>query len=65
MRYMYSIGPGNGIYKWAFFGDKEQPDDMMEHFEKMPEEIQRLADKEAEMPYPAFEQEHLKTYTEQ
>ena len=29
MRYMYSIGPGNGIYKWAFFGDKEMPEDIL------------------------------------
>ena len=61
---MYSIGPGNGIYKWAFFGDKDMPDDMTEHFEKMPEEIALAEAKEGELPYPAFEQEHLKTYTE-
>jgi hypothetical protein len=39
MRFMYSIGPGNGIYKWVFFGDKEMPLDMLAQFEKLPDEI--------------------------
>lgn len=65
MRFMYSIGPGNGIYKWAFYGDKEMPVDMYSHFEKLPDEIAREEAKEGEIPVPAFEQEQLKSYTEQ
>ena len=34
MRHLYSIGPGNGIFKWAFFGDKEMPHDLTTQFEK-------------------------------
>jgi hypothetical protein len=28
MRYLYSVGPGNGIYRWAFFGDRNMPEDI-------------------------------------
>jgi hypothetical protein len=28
MRYIFSIGKGNGIYRWAFFGDKNMPEDI-------------------------------------
>lgn len=38
---------------------------MLNAFEKLPAEIAREEAKEGEIPYPAFEQEHLKTYTEQ
>ena len=55
MRFMYSIGPGNGIYKWAFYGDKELPEDVLQSYEKLPEEIAREEAKEGELPYPAFE----------
>ena len=64
MRCMFSVGPGNGIYKWAFYGDRDMPDDMLEHYEKLPADIAREEAKEGEIPVPAFEQEQLKTYTE-
>ena len=55
MRFMYSIGPGNGIYKWAFYGDREMPHDVLEHYEKLPAEIAREEAKETEIPYPTFD----------
>jgi hypothetical protein len=35
MRFVYSIGEGNGIFKWNFYGDKEFPIDITQHFEKL------------------------------
>lgn len=35
MRYMYSIGDGNGIFKWSFFGEKEMPSDMSRCYEEL------------------------------
>jgi hypothetical protein len=36
MRFLYSVGPNNGIFKWAFFGDKSMPDEppLNEYYEK-------------------------------
>ena len=28
LRYAFTIGKGNGIYRWAFYGDKTMPDDI-------------------------------------
>lgn len=41
MRYLYSVGPGNGIYKWAFWGDKDVPHDLTTQYEKTQGEIAR------------------------
>jgi len=65
MRYIYSVGAGNGIYKWAFFGDKEMPVDLASQCELLPDEIARKEAKESEIPMPTFDQGQLKTYTEQ
>ena len=65
MRFVYTIGPGNGIYKWAFYGDREMPADLLAQFEMLPDEISRQEAKEDEIPVPTFDQEQLKTYTEQ
>jgi hypothetical protein len=35
MRYMYTIGDGNGIFKWSFFGDKEVPSDISKCYEEL------------------------------
>ena len=35
MRFMYSIGEGNGIFKWSFFGDREMPSDMTRCYEEL------------------------------
>ncbi len=37
MRFIYSIGEQNGVFKWIFFGDKEMPIDVGKHFEKIEE----------------------------
>jgi len=46
MRYLYTVGPGNGIYRWSFHGDKEMPLDMTVLFEKTQAEIKREEEKE-------------------
>jgi len=32
---MYTIGDGNGIFKWNFFGDKEVPSDISKCYEEL------------------------------
>ena len=61
---MYSVGPGNGIYKWAFYGDKEMPEDILQSFEKLPDEIAVEEAKEGEIQMPCFDGDQLKTLTE-
>jgi|LauGreDrversion4_2_1035121.scaffolds.fasta_scaffold384754_2 hypothetical protein len=66
MRYLYTVGPKNGIYRWAFFGDKEMPLDLTILYEKTQQEIQREELKEQKaVTLPTFEQKELKTYTEE
>ena len=59
MRFIYSIGEGNGIFKWSFFGEREMPLDITKHFEKL-EEPSKTKSKENE---PMFADLELKTYT--
>ena len=35
MRFIFSLGDGNGIFRWSFFGDKETPSDITHHFEEL------------------------------
>ena len=46
MRFLYTVGPGNGIYSWVFYGDHEMPEDITILFEKTQEEIKREEAKE-------------------
>lgn len=46
MRYLLSVGEGNGLYRWTFYGDKKQPDDLLNLYEKTAQEIQREERKE-------------------
>jgi hypothetical protein len=46
MRFLYTIGAGNGIYRWAFYGDQTIPQDLTVLFEKTPAEIKREEAKE-------------------
>lgn len=46
MRYLYTVGHGNGIYRWAFYGDKDIPSDLTLLFEKTQAEISREEAKE-------------------
>jgi hypothetical protein len=39
LRFLYSVGPGNGIFRWAFFGDHSMPDDVLTLFEKTKVEL--------------------------
>ena len=57
MRSLYTIGPGNGIYKWAFFGDKDTPVDIHEQYEKTKVELEREEVKENTIKLPTFSQE--------
>ena len=34
MKFLYSIGEGNGIFKWSFYGEKDMPLDITLHYEK-------------------------------
>lgn len=38
MRFVFSIGELNGIYKWAFYGDTSMPEDITQHFEELESE---------------------------
>ena len=61
MRYIWSVGEGNGIFKWIFFGDQSHPVDMNDHYEKLEakEEVKILEE-------PAkFDHDELLTYTQQ
>jgi hypothetical protein len=56
MRYLVSTGPGNGIYRWSFHGDKNEPEDLLALYEKTKVEIQREEIKEqAEITLPTFD----------
>jgi WD40 repeat protein len=35
MRFIFSVGDGNGIFRWSFFGDRESPADMSKHYEEI------------------------------
>ena len=35
LRFVYSIGEGNGIYKWNFYGDKEMPLELNKYYEEL------------------------------
>lgn len=35
MRFIFSVGDGNGIFRWSFFGDREAPADMSKHYEEI------------------------------
>lgn len=66
MRYLYTVGPCNGIYRWAFFGDREMPLDLTVLYEKTLAEIKREELKEQQaVTLPTFNQQELKTYTEE
>lgn len=65
-RFLYSVGPGNGIYRWAFFGDREMPDDITTLFEKTKAELDKELEKEKQdITLPTFDQKELMQYSEQ
>jgi hypothetical protein len=35
MRFVYSLGDGNGLFRWAFFGDGDTPSDIERHYEEI------------------------------
>jgi hypothetical protein len=35
MRFIFTLGDGNGIFRWSFFGDKEFPSDLSKHYEEL------------------------------
>lgn len=65
MRYVFSTGKGNGIYRWAFFGDKNMPEDISVQFELTQAEIRLQEEKEKEINLPVFDNKSINTYTEQ
>lgn len=36
MKYAYSVGDFNGLYRWMFHGDPSLPEDLMGYCEKVP-----------------------------
>ena len=66
MRFLYTVGPGNGIYRWSFFGDHEMPQDLTVLYEKTIAEIKREEAKEDQtVTLPTFKEKELKAYTEE
>jgi len=43
MRNVYSIGELNGIYKWTFYGDTSQPEDISQYCEELESDRQARA----------------------
>ena len=41
MRFVFSVGDLNGIFKWSFYGDKTMPEDIYDYFEEL--ESEKLA----------------------
>jgi WD40 repeat protein len=35
MRFIYTLGEGNGIFRWSFYGDKEMPGDINKYYEEL------------------------------
>ena len=35
MRFLYTLGDGNGIFRWTFFGEKDVPSDLTKHYEEL------------------------------
>jgi len=70
LRFVFSVGELNGIYKWAFYGDKTSPEDVSEFFEELEsEKVAKAAMSEAEKEQRRrnegmFDQEELMTYTQ-
>jgi WD40 repeat protein len=71
MRFIFSVGELNGIFKWQFYGDKSMPEDITEYFEEL--ESEKLAkaalteeEKEKQRANEGiFDQEELASYTQQ
>jgi DUF971 family protein len=41
LRFVFTTGRGNGIYRWQFYGDKAMPDDLSVQYEAMEEELEK------------------------
>jgi len=70
MRFVFSVGELNGIYKWSFYGDKTMPEDIYSHYEELESEKAAKAamsldeQDERRRNEGIFEQEELATYTQ-
>lgn len=69
MRFAFSVGQWNGIFKWHFYGDKTEPEDISEYFEELESEKAKIAAQTEEeleqkrVNEGIFDQEELATYT--
>lgn len=69
LRFIFSVGKLNGIYKWQFYGDRTMPDNIDGYYEELESEIKaKLAMTEEEkekqrMNEGIYDQEELATYT--
>lgn len=56
MRFLFTVGDGNGIFRWSFFGDKEHPSDISKHYEDLEPTNPQLKVEHGE---PTFDHESL------
>lgn len=64
MRFIFTIGDGNGLFRWTFFGDKETPSDLSKYYEELEAKPQVLAHT-GELGEPTFNHEELLKMTNQ
>lgn len=66
MKFIYSIGEQNGIFKWAFYGDKEINHELAKHYEELVDVSKKsLKDNVRNENETFFKQEDLQNYTQQ
>eukprot|EP00347_Sterkiella_histriomuscorum_P023802 403333335 len=65
LRFVYSIGEGNGVFKWCFYGDKEVPLELNKYFEELkPKTSTNLNNQQLQQQDPVFERDELMRMTE-
>ncbi len=57
MRFLFTLGDGNGIFRWSFFGDKEFPSDISRHYEEL--ELPKPQASKSQDGEPVFKHEEL------
>jgi hypothetical protein len=54
MRYLFTLGDGNGIFRWTFFGEKDTPSDISKCYEEL-----EVSKKQIKDDNPTFNHEDL------
>ena len=63
LRFVFSVGELNGIYRWSFYGDKSMPDNIDMYCEEIEQEDVAQVAHEDDKEGALFEQDQLLTYT--